>query len=156
MEKGKRQNLQRFIVVNVSSENNIDMNEEKIKSTPKDYVKALGLGLTISIVVGVILGVAIWYFESIYEIIIAFCTIIVVFITRVILRKPHQLLTMLVCALTAFVNPVAIYLTMDALNIEFEKEYFIYIWMVIAPLAGLYFGYMKTKDPAPVRAEEGA
>lgn len=122
------------------------MNEEVIKQAPKDYVKALGLGLVIAIIVGVILGVVIWYFESIYEIIIAFCTIIVAFIPRIMLRKPHQFLTMLVCALTAFVNPLAIYLTMEALNIEFENEHFIFIWMVIAPLAGLYFGYMKTTD----------
>lgn len=120
--------------------------ENMKKAAPKDYLKALGYGLAISIIVGVILGVATWYFESIYEIIIAFCTIIVAFIPRIFLRKPHQLLTMLVCALTAFVNPLTIYLTMEALNIEFENEHFIFIWMVIAPLAGLYFGYMKTKD----------
>lgn len=116
------------------------------QATPKEYLKALALGMTISIIVGVVLGLAVWYFESIYEIVIAFCTIIVAFIPRVILRKPHQLLTMLICALTAFINPLAIYLTMEVLGIEFENAHFIFIWMIIAPLAGLYFGYMKTTD----------
>lgn len=125
----------------------METTSENIKNaSPKDYLKALGYGLAFSIIVGVLLGVAIWYFESIYELIIVFCTIIAAFIPRVILRKPHQLLTMLVCALTAFVNPLAIYLTMEALNIEFENEHFIFILMVIALLVGLYFGYMKTKD----------
>lgn len=120
--------------------------EEEIQSTPQNYVKGLGYGLIISIIVGVVLGLAVWYFESIYEIIIAFCTIIVAFIPRIFLRKPHQFMTMLVCALTAFVNPLTIYLTMEVLGIEFENAHFIFIWMVIAPIAGLYFGYMKTKD----------
>lgn len=115
-------------------------------ATLKEYIKALVYGLTISIIVGIVLGLAVWYFESIYEIIIAFCTIIVAFIPRVFLRKPHQWLTMLICALTAFINPLAIYLTMEVLGIEFENAHFIFIWMIIAPLAGLYFGYMKTTD----------
>lgn len=88
------------------------MTETK-KTTPKEYVKALAYVLATSIIVGVILGLAVWYFESIYEIIIAIATIIVAFTPRVILRKPHQFLTMLVCALTAFVNPLSIYLTME-------------------------------------------
>lgn len=115
-------------------------------TTPKEYIKALAYGLTFSIIVGIILGLAVWYFESIYEIIIAFCTIIVAFIPRAILRKPHQWLTMLICALTAFINPLTIYLTMELLGIEFENAHFIFIWMIIAPVAGLYFGYMKTTD----------
>ena len=124
----------------------MDMNEEVIKSTPNEYVKGLAYGLPISIIVGVLLGIAVWYFESIFDIIIAFAIIIVAFIPRIFLRQPHQFLTMLVCALTAFANPLAIYLTMDVLGIKFENANFIFIWMVIAPIAGLYFGYMKTKD----------
>lgn len=116
------------------------------KPTPKDYAKALAFGLGFSIITGIAIAAAVWYFGSIYVIIMGVINVIAAFIPRTFLRKPHQWLTMLTCALTAFVNPLAIYLTMEMLGVEFEDTYFLFIFMVIIPFAGLYIGYKHYKE----------
>lgn len=133
--------------------NTIDINsmgasQEDRKATPKDYMKSLVYGGTFSIVVGIVLALAVWYFESICDIIAFLTMMISAFIPRAFLRKAHQWQTMIICALVAFANPFAMYLTMETLGIEFEDTFWMTLVMILAPFAGLYAGYIKTKDPS--------
>lgn len=132
--------------------NNINSNsiEEKTSKysnpTYNDYLKAIAFGLLFSTISGVIIGLVVWGLEAIFEFIIFVTIIISAMLPRAFLRKPHQLGTMVICAIVAFMNPFTIYLTMETASIEFEDTSFISFLMILAPILGLFLGYKKWEN----------